>query len=209
MSIGAMKTLQGFRFDEVFSALQKTIRRGEEREAMYWAIELEKDFAKHMWNRLEIIAHEDIGIADIQCLQFVRMCKEQYFEIRTRSSGSTRLILSNAILAMARAKKCRLADEFNIVSYRSNPGYAIPDVAKDKHTSAGRRMGRGVDHFLEEGVIIVNPWDGYDSGYYEEHRQLLLEDAPIRFQHEKKPKDVPPKKEEVEDNVPVQIGFND
>jgi replication-associated recombination protein RarA len=204
MAIGNMKTLSGYRFDEVFSALQKTIRRGEEREAMYWAIELEKEFAPHLWNRLEIIAHEDIGIADMHCLLFVRMCKEQYFEIRKRKSGSTRLVLSNAILAMARAEKCRLADEFNIVSYRYNPQYAIPDVARDKHTSAGRRMGRGVGHFLDEGVMINNAWDGYDGEYYDEHRRLLEADAPIRYKHESK---TPAPMDEVNYDEPVQPGF--
>src|SRR5690625_1039311 len=30
----------------------------------------------------------------------------------------------------------------------------IPDEAKDMHTRAGRQMGRGIDHFFEEGAKL-------------------------------------------------------
>jgi len=36
------------------------------------------------------------------------------------------------------------------------PRLEVPDAALDLHTMRGRKMGRGVDHFFEEGAIIKN-----------------------------------------------------
>ena len=34
---------------------------------------------------------------------------------------------------------------------------AIPDWANDQHTLAGRKLGRGLDHFRSEGAKLVPP----------------------------------------------------
>jgi hypothetical protein len=36
------------------------------------------------------------------------------------------------------------------------PGLEIPDFALDMHTSKGRRMDRGVNHFFDEGAKCAN-----------------------------------------------------
>ena len=77
-------TASGYRYDETISALQKTIRRGDEVSAMYWAIELEREFHNELWNRLEVISHEDIGITSMDVIMFVRTCKTQYLEFHNR-----------------------------------------------------------------------------------------------------------------------------
>ena len=47
------------------SAVQKCIRRGNEMEAMYWAVEMfESGFDEWLWKRLRIIASEDVGLAE-------------------------------------------------------------------------------------------------------------------------------------------------
>ncbi len=33
----------------------------------------------------------------------------------------------------------------------------IPDWANDQHTLAGRKLGRGLDHFRKEGALLVPP----------------------------------------------------
>ena len=155
-AMSRFSTTSGYGYDETISALQKMIRRGDEVEAMYWAIELEENFNSSLWDRLEVISHEDIGITSMDVIIFVRTCKEQYLEFRGKGSGSRRLMLSNAILALCRAKKTRVADHFNISSYRRLPEERreIPDVAKDVHTKLGEAMSRGWDHFFEEGTIL-------------------------------------------------------
>ena len=53
----------GYRCDECASALQKTIRRGEERDALHFATELAlAGYGGYVWKRLRIIASEDVGL---------------------------------------------------------------------------------------------------------------------------------------------------
>jgi len=55
----------GYKLDEVVSALQKEIRRGNEEQSLYWALELaESGYLKLLMTRLQVIASEDIGLAD-------------------------------------------------------------------------------------------------------------------------------------------------
>jgi len=58
------QTPRGYDFYELLSALQKDIRRGNEYEAMFWAVELETFNPRMLWNRLTVIASEDIGPAN-------------------------------------------------------------------------------------------------------------------------------------------------
>ena len=55
-------TKRGYNFYEVLSAFQKAIRRGDGKLAGYWALELyDSGFETHVWNRLRIIACEDVA----------------------------------------------------------------------------------------------------------------------------------------------------
>jgi hypothetical protein len=47
----------------------------------------------------------------------------------------------------------------------------IPDWANDQHTLAGRRLGRGLDHFRKEGAKLVPPPTG-DDPYEDEAYRL-------------------------------------
>jgi replication-associated recombination protein RarA len=180
MGIGEQTTLSGYRFDEVLSSLQKMIRRGQEREAMHWAIELETSYHKHLWNRLEIIVHEDIGLANPMLTIYVKTTKEQYMEIRERKNSATRLLLANVILAMCRSEKSRLADDFCIAAYKSNERIEVPDVAKDKHTAVGRRMGRGYEFFFSDGVILDRESADVHNPYLEEAKWHCLNNTPFK-----------------------------
>ena len=173
-------TVSGYQYDETISALQKTIRRGDEISAMYWAIELEGKFSNELWNRLEVISHEDIGITSMDVIMFVRTCKTQYLEFQERDSGSRRLMLSNAILAMCRAEKTRVADHFNISSYRRtvDDRKDIPDFAKDVHTRAGEKLGRGWDHFFTECTYLQTGLGPNEDPYREEAIRKVKADVP-------------------------------
>jgi replication-associated recombination protein RarA len=160
------QTENGYPFDEVASALQKTIRRGIEEEAMFWAVEMETRFPDYLWKRLQVISVEDIGIADPQVVLYVAEMRRLYQELKKeydkepkKKSRSFRMVLANAILSMCRAKKSRIGDEFQIVIYgRREQGWKldIPDYAIDMHTSRGRNMGRRAEHFWTEGVKLEN-----------------------------------------------------
>ena len=54
-------TNKGYSLFEVSSSLQKSIRRGMEKDALNWGWELElSNYGKYLWKRLTIISIEDI-----------------------------------------------------------------------------------------------------------------------------------------------------
>jgi len=156
----ALRTERGYLLAEAVSALQKTIRRGLEVEALYWAAEIETRYAGYLWRRLKIIANEDIGLAAPQVLVLVHSLQEQYDEAKARRNGPPdyRLMLANAVLALCRSPKTRTADDLQTVVYQriEQQGWRmdVPDCALDKHTARGRARGRSWDHWREHGCVL-------------------------------------------------------
>ena len=145
-------TQNGYFLDEVISALQKDIRRGNEYESMFWCFELIPKFEGYLWRRLIIISQEDIGLAEPSILTFLPSQRTLFFEYRDEGKdGPAKLIMANTILAMCRARKSREADHFQCVvaqDFLRGTKLAIPDYALDKHTVGGRNLGRDTDHWL-------------------------------------------------------------
>ncbi len=164
-------TESGYLLGEVISALQKEIRKANEEEAMFWALELVPRYEQYLWKRLTVIVNEDISIANPTLLMLVPIQSQVYANFREEGrDGSARLVLANVILAMCRSPKSRIADHFQCAvlqdKVHSPNTKPIPDYALDKHTSAGRKMGRGVDHWLEEGCSLT-PTSDVDDPYEE------------------------------------------
>lgn len=64
-----LKLILGYEFDQCASALQKSVRRGLEFEACFWATVFYKSgFRGYLSRRLQKICHEDIGVANPQAL---------------------------------------------------------------------------------------------------------------------------------------------
>ena len=156
-------TVGGYDFYEVLSALQKSIRRGMEREALFWATELYlSDYAPHAWARLRIIASEDIGVADSNVAVQVRALYDNWQDRKPKNGTppldeeDTWLYFVHAVLILVRAPHSRIVD--NAVAYfKGNRAVLeIPDWALDKHTARGRAMGRGEEHFQKEGAKLEN-----------------------------------------------------
>jgi hypothetical protein len=166
--VSHLPTRSGYKFGEVLSALQKEIRRGDEEAAMYWAIELEDRWHSHLWSRLMVIVHEEIGLASMETVMFVQACKEEYKRLRGIKNWSCTMVLTNVITAMCRSPKSRLSDDLKHIVYRrtADEVRSIPDYALDKHTGRGRRMGRGFEHWIEEGARIVpSPFQDEAPGF--------------------------------------------
>jgi len=175
LHMGLVLTGGGYQLLGCVSALQKCIRRGLEDQTLYWAAEIETKFPDYLWVRLTVIANEDIGLADPETLGLVQALRQQYFFLRERSkSPSERLPLANAILALCRAKKTRLADDFQAVIYRRREFESwkldIPDFALDRHTAAGRAKGRGWEHWAKEGTFLAGEVAGMNPYAEEAHR---------------------------------------
>jgi hypothetical protein len=158
----------GYVLGEVISALQKEIRRGEEAGAMYWALELTPKYEAYLWRRLNVIVQEDIGIANVALLSLVPSQEAQWFRFRQEGKdGTCRLILANTILAMCRSAKSRLADHFQCVVNQGRlhgERREVPDYALDKHTGRGKAKKRGVEHWRDEGCVLL-PDAGLDDPY--------------------------------------------
>lgn len=156
------KTTNGYDLFEASSALQKSIRRGDEETAMFFAVELwESNYGEYIWKRMKIISSEDIGLAEPNISANIHALYEMYNEQVKKSDGKKnpeRLFLTHAVLMLCRAKKSRLVDWTLMKSFRGHADELIevPDYAFDKHNVKGRKMGRGWDHFFTEGSKLEN-----------------------------------------------------
>jgi replication-associated recombination protein RarA len=164
MQFGQLATQSGYLNSECTSAMQKCIRRGLEEEALFWATELDlAGYGAYVWKRLQIIASEDIGLADPNvCVQVRALCNDWVEQRKNapkeRRNVTGRIFLVHAILICVRAKKSRMVDTATITMYESErPQREVPDFALDMHTAKGRGAMRGVDHFFKVGAAIKNP----------------------------------------------------
>ncbi len=149
-------TIGKYDYYEVLSALQKSIRRGLEEDALFWATELYlSDYESHAWNRFLVIASEDIGVADSSACAQIRALYDTWKERKKESDA--RLYFVHALLILVRAPKSRIVDHALITFFEGlRPHVEIPDYALDMHTRVGKSMGRGAEHFFSVGATLKN-----------------------------------------------------
>lgn len=196
----------GYEFDEVASALQKCIRRGREREALFWAaIFYKSGYSKYLKKRLWIIANEDIGIVNPLILVFGGILKldvegkKRNGELeKAELSADNFLPLANFIMMCCRSKKTRMADDIiNVIFEEIDKGknmYDIPKIALDPHCDKGRKVfGKWESGTNEDRVYKAKLWfdlfskvDNEDTEilneYKEEHKKFAgyYGEAPLR-----------------------------
>ena len=128
-------TPSGHPGDEVISALQKFIRRGETELAVRAAYELYltgEELTAYLWRRLLVISAEDVGLGEPMAPVVVdalhRSCRKE--------RGSS-------VLASVVKRRIRRGDPF-----------PLPDYVYDMHTLTGQERGRNIDHFLAEAACV-------------------------------------------------------
>lgn len=177
-----MRTKHGYSVDEVASAVQKCIRRGNEEAALYWSWEMIKSpnpsHHTHLWNRLKVIASEDVGEGDRYMPILIDVLWRNW-----KAKKSEHIFTVNAVTALVRAKKSRINDNaINMIRsealLREWDGKPIPveylDAAglvstvppvydkrsswefADKHTIAGKKAGLGKADFYQRGARLGN-----------------------------------------------------
>lgn len=160
------RTKNGLPAFACISAMQKCIRRGMEKEAMQFAVEMmhsSKAFCSMATKRLEVISHEDVDTqTQPHIAPFVKAACEQarsWWDADPAKCGKARMAVGNAIRMMCRATKSREGDHF-----QASIGWAevlehftpeIPDWAYDQHTYEGRAKKRGLKFFREESTKLV------------------------------------------------------
>jgi len=166
-------TRNRYQYDEVVSALQKEIRRGNEFNGLYWALELcESGFDLACWRRLIICAVEDVGLADEGAVVLVNNLYQMWLGLRKVEKGKARLpesnILALAILKLCRANKNRVADDLAYLMGCMRMGkdpqtgeygkrrlrLEMQEWARDGHTEAGKQ--RLKEEYKEKWYEVFN-----------------------------------------------------
>lgn len=168
-----MITYHGHEAGLIVSWLQKAIRRGNAQDAVYCAVELDRSgWGEWCWKRLLIIASEDVGIADPTISSEIWSLYQTYL-YQKKKDAEPRLMLVHAVLRLAYAKKD--SEVVNAVVWARDgvdhsPKPEIPDYVYDRHTLKGKQMGRGYEHFVEEGSLLENriatPIEGTMKGFF-------------------------------------------
>lgn len=150
------RTVSGYNKYDVVSALIKSLRRGYEEDALFWAFELEGN-AWYLWKRLQIFCSEDIGLANPEAIQQITSLRQAYFDIK--DSGGGRLFIAQAVIYLCRSSKNRMIDYVVMEHFKKRANgwlLKVPDYAFDKHTLRGKREGRGIQFFLQNGALENN-----------------------------------------------------
>ena len=98
-------TKNGYALDEVASALQKSIRLGDEEQAIYWALELYETAPNYTWKRVLITAAEDIGLAAPDVVAQVSALAQAWEFCRKMSYYVSPHHLTMAVMLLCRAPK--------------------------------------------------------------------------------------------------------
>ncbi len=168
-----VRTIHGLAADEVISALQKEIRRGNSENACLLAYEMlttSEDLERKLWDRLCVIAVEDVGFAEISAPVLVESLERMSRRYRY-GEGDRMLFAIHAVRYLCTRHKDRSSDEMLSWLRRAveegglRP--TIPDYALDMHTARGQAMGRDLQHFLAIGAQVHPEWPARDRSYLE------------------------------------------
>lgn len=172
-----MTTRNNLQGDEVISALQKSIRRGNEKAACEFAYEMyitSPQFEEKLWRRLLAISVEDIGMGNPTAAIMINNLNQMRKEFQYNESDRA-MFFFHAIRFLCGSEKDRSSDLLkNIVIKSFAMGYVpeIPDIALDKHTTRGQKMGRGSEHFLHEASKVI-PQAEVDNNYKAEYEKII------------------------------------
>jgi replication-associated recombination protein RarA len=181
-SLHLVKTVGGHSLPEAVSAFQKSVRRGLVDDALYWGVDMYlTGYAEYAWKRLRIMCSEDVGPAEPTLPAVIQALYQSYQDQLKKSKASgdknapERLFFVHAVILLARAKKCRIVDHALIYHFNrhAEAHREVPDCALDRHTVRGRSMGRGVDHFFDEGSRLENVDEGIADPYRQKARAAM------------------------------------
>lgn len=145
----------GYEFDEVTSAMQKEIRRGDEEAAVFWGLLLYDASPFYAWKRVLVTAAEDIGLASERTVGLVcslgqawRQCKEGSYFV------SPHHLVMALILLCRSSKSTEVEDLLTLTEELQKRGEKreMPAYAIDGHTKAGRERGAQWDEWYADRV---------------------------------------------------------
>lgn len=174
-----VRTYHDLPADQVISALQKEIRRGNTENAALLAYEMHltsPEMEEKLWHRLMVISVEDIGYGDLNAPNLV-MTLYRMFQHFPPGAVDRPLFSIHAVRYLCGCRKDRSSDELaNVLRHGTERGEAaprIPDYALDMHTAQGQAMGRGLEHFFKEGARVAPELPDRDTSYRERLLKML------------------------------------
>jgi replication-associated recombination protein RarA len=174
-----VRTIHDFPADEVISALQKEIRRGNTENAALLAYEMFTSSAEleaFLWGRLQIISVEDVGYGNINLPVLIETLYQMHQRV-PRPHGDRYLFAIHAVRVLSKSQKERGSDELLnwIEKTVENQGNRpqIPDYAIDMHTRRGQEEGRDYYHFLTEASKVLPEMPERDKTYLDRLLAML------------------------------------
>lgn len=165
-----LRTVNGYDFYEVASAMQKAIRRADVKTAGFFALELwHSGYRDYVWKRLFTISAEDCYGLITQEIEALWQGHELVNKKHPVPKG--RIFVSKAVLLLCECAKCRDADHLQNFVYdqkrledidgwledaRRYP-IPIPQYTYDVHTKKGKMMGRTKAQFFKEEYEALQP----------------------------------------------------
>lgn len=164
-----LRTIGGYDFFEVSSAMQKAVRRADTRVAGYFALELwMSGYRDYVWKRLFTISAEDCFGLITKEIEALWQGHELVNKRSTEPKG--RIFVSKAVILLCECRKSRDADHLQNLVYdrrdidvehwiedvRKEP-IPIPPYTFDVHTKKGKKMGRTKRDFFREEYDSLKP----------------------------------------------------
>lgn len=163
MSKEYLRTKNNYDLMEVRSGLQKTIRRGNLEDSLYWAIELyESGFEAYLLYTLAVIAAEDIGHFNSATYAAINSSLGLWNALLTerkkkKQRTEMRPAFSSIIVMMVTSKKTRISDDawmWMEIQRKNGLWLDLPDVCFDEHTKKGKEMGRSYRFWVRQSSKI-------------------------------------------------------
>jgi replication-associated recombination protein RarA len=189
-----IRTKRGYGLAEVASALQKTIRRGEARLAVYFAIELlESGYGEYVWKRLLTVSGEDC--AGVITREIWAMYHAWVHVNKGVRQPRARFFVAKAAIMLALQPKSRDGDvgpnlyydqadpqDPEIVEYlrgcEGEEKVPLPEYTFDVHTAEGRRRGKTRQQFFLDEERGLFPLEEREQTFADEVAALVREVEP-------------------------------
>lgn len=186
-------TKKGYGFFEVSSAFQKSIRRNDEDNAIYFGVELfNSGYDEYAWRRMKLICAEDIGLANPTLPANIHALYNFYQDQKKdkKENKPERMFYLQAVIMLCRSPKSRYVDWKLIAVWREHDTkhMDIPDYAFDMHNVKGKQMGRGIDHFYHQGTVLIphEPVEGEGKAKADAYELHVLSPGKVKFDETKK-----------------------
>lgn len=163
-----IRTVNGYDFFEVSSAMQKAIRRGDAAVAGFFALELwTSGYRDYVWKRLYTISAEDCY--GLVTFEIEALWQGHELVNKGKSEPKGRIFVSKAVLLLCECRKSRDADHLQNFVYdyrdvdverwiedvRAYP-IPIPSYTYDVHTRKGKKSGKTKAEFFREEFEALN-----------------------------------------------------